>query len=191
MSQRTEFVTKMHTELDNLEDLLLNTFTILGRKLVDEDKAYTQIDRVRDAVPDAIAKAQEILDYEEKIVIDAENRARQILLQAEEKAKMLVDESKILRQVEIEANQIRQHNQMECEALRSQTLAEVNQIRQQFKQEQDQQRKQEVTYLQDMRQEVTEYSDRTLEDLEKKMMEITRIVQNGRKHIQKELKSQR
>ncbi|AFY73191.1 hypothetical protein Syn7502_01081 [Synechococcus sp. PCC 7502] len=191
MPKRTEFVTKMHKELDDLEDMLLDTFTIFGRKLVDEDKAYDQIDRVRAAIPEAIIKAQDILDYEEKIVLEAEQQARQIVLQAEEKARMLVDDSKILRQAEIEANQIRQHNQMESEALRSQVLAEINQLRQQYKQEQEQTRKQEIAYLQNMRQEVTEYSDRTLEDLERKMLEITKIVQNGRKYIQKELKSQK
>ncbi len=191
VSKPTELVTQMHTELISLEDLLLDSFTILGRKLVDEERAYLQIDQVRRAIPDAIAQAEDILREEDKIIQNAEQRARQILQQAEERAKMLVDESKILRQVEIEANQIRLHNQQECESLRSQTIAEVNQLRQQYKQEQEQVRKQEISYLQDMRQEVTEYSDRTLEDLEKKMIEITRIVQNGRKHIQKELKSPR
>ncbi len=186
-----KFVTSMHTELDNLEDLLIDTFTIFGRKLVDEERAYPQIDRVRDAIPEAIAKAEEVLEYEEKIVLEAQQRARQILVQAEEKAKMLVDESKILRQVEIEANQIRQQNQQECEALRQQVLTELNQLRQQYKTEQEENRKEETVYLQNMRKEVSEYSDRTLEDLEKKVLEITKIVQNGRKYIQKELKSQK
>jgi cell division septum initiation protein DivIVA len=189
--RKTEFVTKMHTELDSLEDLLLDTFTILGRKLVDEDKAYYQIDRVRVAIPDAIAKAEEILEYEEKIVLEAEQRAKQIILQAEAQAKMLVDDSKILRQVEVEANQIRMANQKECEALRSQTMAEINQLRQQYKLEQEQIHKQEITELQSMRQEVSEYSDRTLEDLEKRLVEITKVVQGGRKYIQKELKSRK
>jgi len=187
-SKRSEFVTKMHTELDNLEDLLLDTFTIFGRKLVDEENAYTQIDRVRDAIPDAILKAEDILAFEEKIVLDAQQKARQIILQAEEKAKMLVDDSKILRQVEIEANQIRQNNLQECEALRSQVLVEINQIRQKFKQEQEQSHRQEVADLQTMRHEVRDYSDSTLADLEKRLVEMTKIVQGGRKHIQQELK---
>jgi cell division septum initiation protein DivIVA len=186
--KRSEFVTKMHTELDNLEDLLLDTFAIFGRKIFNEEKAYLQIDRVRDAIPDAIAKAEDILAYEEKIVLDAQQRARQIILQAEEKANLLVDESKILRQVEIEANQIRQKNIQECEEVRSQALVEVNQMRQKYKQEQELVHKQEITDLQNMRQEVRDYSDSTLADLEKRLLEITRVVQGGRKHIQQELK---
>ncbi len=183
-----KFATKMHLELDNLEELLLYTFTIFGRKLVDEEQAYIQIDRVRVEIPEAIAKAEEILDYEEKIVIEAEQRAQQIILKAQEQAQILLDESKILRQVEIEANQIRTQNLQECEALRSQVLNEVNQIRQKFKQEQEQMRKQEIIDLQNLRQEVTEYSDHTLADLEKRLLETTKIVQSGRKFMQQEAK---
>jgi cell division septum initiation protein DivIVA len=181
----------LQNELQKYEDYLIECFGFAGIKFVSEGKTNDHVDAVRNALPEAIANAEEVLENADSIILKAENDALQIIAQAKAQAQRLVAESQILRQVEIEAEQIRRSHYQECQAMRSQTEAEINQLRQKYKQEQEQVYKQEIADLQSLRQEVSDYSDRTLADLEKKLIDTTKVVQSGRKYIQQELKNRR
>lgn len=181
----------MYSELQKYEDYLIECFGFAGIKFLGEGTTINHIDAIRDALPQAIAEAEEIIENADDIISKAESQASQIIAQAQAQAQRLVAESQILRQVEIEAEQIRKAHYQECQAMRSQTEAEINQLHQKYKQEQEQTHKQEIADLQSMRQEVSDYSDRTLADLEKKLIDTTKVVQSGRKYIQQELRSRR
>lgn len=184
-----KFETTLDIEIRNLEEIIVGCFSIFGYKLVDEAKVYECFDQIRFGIPESLDQAREILESEANIILEAEKKARAIILKAEEQARQLVEDSRILRQIETEAEQIKRLTQQECETLHHQTLAEIEQMRKKCQQETEQIKKEEAIYLRQIRQEAAEYSDRTLGDLEKQVLEITKIVQNGRKTLQKELKA--
>jgi len=160
----------------------------------------------QDLVAEAEQRAQEILGAAEAKMVKAEQRSQEILGSAESRIRKLIEETGIVRQAEAEASQVRRQTQQECEALKSQTIQELNQMRRQTQQEcetlksqtiqelnqirkQSQQewdllQKEEAAELASIQKAADEYSDRMLGNLEGQLIEMIRIVQNGRKHVQ-------
>ncbi len=158
-------------------------------------------------------RSQEILGAAEAKMVKAEQRSQEILGSAESRIRKLIEETGIVRQAEAEAsqvrrqtqqecevlksqtvqelNQMRRQTQQECEALKAQTLQEVNQIRKQSQQEWEILQKEESAELASIQKAADEYSDRMLGGLEGQLIEMIRIVQNGRKHVQVSTKSDR
>jgi cell division septum initiation protein DivIVA len=182
----TETFMNLHKELDTLEEMILESGPrIMGRTLIDEEKICQQIDQVRFAIPDSVNKAQEILQYKQQIITEAEQYAADVVKAAELKAAKLVEDSAILRQVEAEAQEIRRHTQEDCEQMRSQTINEIDRVRRQAQKEWEAMRHKAVTESEDMQRGADEYSDRVLGNLENQLVEMIKIVQNGRKEIRR------
>ncbi|MDX2254419.1 MAG: hypothetical protein NW214_02785 [Pseudanabaenaceae cyanobacterium bins.39] len=183
-TSRADFYMTLHKELDQLEEMVLESGPrVMGHTVVDEEKLCQQIDRVRLAVPESIAKAEEILMYKHDLVEEAQLYAEDIIKSAELRASQLLEESVILRQAEQEANQLRRQVQEECEQLRSQTLNEVNQTRRQAQKDLDILHQRVTGEVQDMQRGADEYSDRVLGNLESQLIDMIKIVQNGRKEL--------
>ncbi len=181
LATRAELVSNLYREIDALEDTILESGPrIFGHTVIDEDKICQLIDRVRDAIPSAIAKAEEILKYRQDILNEAEQYARQAVEIADLQAAKLVEESQIVRQAEFEANQLRRHTQDECEELKSRTLDEINQMRRQAQKEWEAFRERVIAETEDLQRGADEYSDRILGNLESQLVEMLKIVQNGR-----------
>ncbi|MFN3926119.1 MAG: hypothetical protein ACK4QL_02095 [Pseudanabaenaceae cyanobacterium] len=175
----------LHAELDRLEDMIIEGGPrVFGHTVIDEEKICRQIDQVRLAIPESIAKAEEILQYRDQLIADAEEYVEKLVKKAQTEAQRLVEESVIVRQAELEATQIRRRTQEECDQLRLQTLQEIEQMRRQAQAELEliqQQVRQEVDMLQ---RSADDYCDRNLASLESQLLEMLRVVQNGRKSLQ-------
>jgi cell division septum initiation protein DivIVA len=176
----------LHKELDTLEEMILESGPrIMGRTLIDEENICQQIDQVRFAIPDAVNKAQEVLQYKQQIITEAEQYAADLVKAAELRAAKLVEDSVILHQVEAEAQKIRRHTQEDCEQMRNQTINEVNQVRRSAQKEWEAMRHKAVTESEDMQRGADDYSDRILGNLENQLMEMIKIIQNGRKEVKR------
>ena len=181
---RADYYMSLQKELDHLEEMVLESGPrVMGHTVIDEEKLFQQIDRVRLSVPESIAKAEEILLYKQDLVAEAQQYAEDLIKSAELRASQLLEESLIIRQAEQEASQIRRELQEECEQVRSQTLNEVNQMRRQAQKDLDLLHQRVTGEVQDMQRGADEYSDRVLGNLETQMIDMIKIVQNGRKEL--------
>lgn len=181
---RADYYMSLHKELDQLEEMVLESGPrVMGHTVIDEEKLCQQIDQVRLSVPESIAKAEEILHYKQELIADAQQYVEDLIKSAELRASQLLEESIIIRQAEQEANQIRRQLQEECEQVRSQTLMEVNQMRRQAQKDLDMLHQKVTGEVQDMQRGADEYSDRVLGNLETQLIDMIKIVQNGRKEL--------
>lgn len=182
--QRSDYYMSLHKELDELEVMVLDSsLRLMGHTVIDEEKLCQQIDRVRLSVPESIAKAEEILLYKQDLVAEAQQYAEDLIKSAELRASQMLEESLIIRQAEQEASQIRRELQQECEQLRAQTLNEVSQMRRQGQKDLDSLHQRVTSEVQDMQRGADEYSDRVLGNLESQLIDMIKIVQNGRKEL--------
>ncbi|PZV11334.1 MAG: hypothetical protein DCF20_19700 [Pseudanabaena sp.] len=181
---RADYYMSLHKELDHLEEMVLESGPrVMGHTIIDEEKLCQQIDCVRLSVPESIAKAEEIILYKQDLVAEAQQYAEDLIKSAELRASQLLEESVIIRQAEQEASQIRRELQEECEQLRSQTINEVNQMRRQAQKDLDLLHQRVTGEVQDMQRGADEYSDRVLGNLESQLIDMIKIVQNGRKEL--------
>ena len=181
---RADYYMSLHKELDHLEEMVLESGPrVMGHTVIDEEKLCQQIDRVRLSVPESIAKAEEILLYKQDLVAEAQQYAEDLIKSAELRASQLLEESAIIHQAEQEASQIRRELQEECEQVKSQTLNEVNQMRRQAQKDLDLLHQLVTGEVQDMQRGADEYSDRVLGNLESQLIDMIKIVQNGRKEL--------
>ena len=181
---KADYYMGLHKELDELEVMVLDSsLRLMGHTVVDEEKLCQQIDRVRLSVPESIAEAEEILQYKQDLINEAQQYAQDLIKSAELRASQLLEESVIIRQAEQEASQIRRELQEECELVRSQTLTEVNQMRRQAQKDLDMLHQRVTGEAQDMQRGADEYSDRVLGNLETQLIDMIKIVQNGRKEL--------
>ena len=181
---RADYYMSLHKELDHLEEMVLDSsLRLMGHTVIDEEKLCQQIDRVRLSVPESIAKAEEILAYKQELVAEAQQYVEDLIKSAELQASQLLEESVIIRQAEQEANQIRRELQTECEQVSAQTINEVNQMRRQAQKDLDGLHQRVTGEVQDMQRGADEYSDRVLGNLESQLIDMIKIVQNGRKEL--------
>jgi vacuolar-type H+-ATPase subunit H len=181
---RADYYMSLHKELDQLEEMVLESGPrVMGHTVVDEEKLCQQIDRVRLSVPESIAEAEEILMYKQQLIDEAQQYADNLVKSAELRAGQLLEESVIIRQAEQEAGQVRRQLQEECEQMRSQTINEVNQMRRQAQKDLDILHQRVTGEVQDMQRGADEYSDRVLGNLESQLIDMIKIVQNGRKEL--------
>jgi len=173
-------------ELDRLEDMVLEGGPrVFGHTVIDEEKICRQIDQIRAAIPESIAKAEEILQYKEELIADAQQYVEQLLKKAQNDAQRLVEESVIVRQAELEATQLRRRTQEDCDQLRFQTMQEIEQMRRQAQNELEMLHKQVMHEVETMQRDADDYTDQTLARLESQLLDMIKIVQNGRHSLRR------
>lgn len=181
---QVKYYMKLHEELDKLEELVIDTgIHFMGKAILDEEKLCQQIDQVRLAIPESIAKAEEILQYREQIISESERYAQRTIEMAQQRAERLVEESVIVRQAEAAAQELRRQTERECEEMRNQVINEVNQMRKQAQKEWETLRQRVAEEVEEMQRGADAYSDQILSNLEAQLLEMLRVVQNGRKEL--------
>jgi vacuolar-type H+-ATPase subunit H len=157
--------------LDRLEETLLNSprVPLTGKTVVNEDELLEQIDAIRLNLPDVVAMAQEILQYKEQIIRDAQQQVQQILADANQRA-----------------HQLRQVALAECEQLRQQAVAEVERVRHHNIQEIDRMRQKTAIECQQIQDGADEYADRILHNMEHQLSDILQAIQRGRQKLDRE-----
>lgn len=175
-------------ELNRLEEMLFDSFHIpfTKRTIVDEDIFLSQLDLVRENLPDAFEKAEKIIREREEILIQAEDYAQEIMDGAERRAAQILDEMGIVQRAEMEAARIRQEVQQECEAIHDETMVEIDLLRRQAQQELAKMREQALAEYDDIQNDADDYAEAVLVNLEQQLNDMLRVVRNGRQQLQKE-----
>jgi F0F1-type ATP synthase membrane subunit b/b' len=175
-------------ELNRLEEMILDSprLPIWGRTMIDEETLIEQLDLVRLSLPEAFHEADTVTRHKEEIFMQAEQYAQDIIETAERRAAQLLNETGIVRQAEMQAQQILQHVQEECEAIREQTITEIDRTRRQAQQELEEMQRMAIAECEEIQSGADDYADRTLQDMELQLTEMLRIIRNGRQQVQAE-----
>ncbi|MBW4520848.1 MAG: hypothetical protein KME16_14240 [Scytolyngbya sp. HA4215-MV1] len=180
-------------ELNRLEEIVLDSprIPLTRRTVIDEEVLLDQLELIQLNLPEAFHEAQEIVRQREDILLQAQQYAHELMEGAEHQATQIVDESQILRHAELEAMQLRQRVQQECEAIREQAIAEIERLRLQTQQELDEMRRQAIAECEEIQNGADQYADRVLQDMEKQLSDMMRVIRNGRQQLQGEIQPSR
>lgn len=94
--------------LDRL-DQLINEGTPLpltGRTLIKADEALDLLDKIRNAIPEEVKRAEWLSNEKDRMMQESKAEAERILLQAEEYVAKLVSESEIVKHAQAEARRL-------------------------------------------------------------------------------------
>lgn len=174
---------------------------LTGKTLVDEDLLLDQLDAIRLSLPDAFAKALEIIGRQEEILQEAEDYGQELVDEAERVAARMLNETGIIQQAQQEADQLRQQTQQECQQLRQQTrqecqqlsqttLAEIEELRQEAHQDLEKMRAAAFADCREIEDGADDYADAVLTNLEEQLATMLRVIQNGRKRLETEVQPQ-
>lgn len=154
---------------------------------VDEEQLLEQLDLVRLSLPEAFHEADAIARQKDELFLQAEQYAQEVVENAERRAAQILNEMGILRQAEIEAQQMRQQAQQECEAAEAQTIAEIERMRRQAQQDLEEMQRLAIAECEEIQAGADEYADRVLQEMERQLSEMMRVVRNGRQQLQPEV----
>lgn len=180
-------------ELNRLEEMLLDSprLPFSRRTLVDEEQILDQLDLIRLNLPAAFQEATQIIQQKQEILAEAEQYAREVIAVAEQQAAQIMDELGIVRQAEMQADQIRRQVQQECETVRSQTIDEIERARNQAREEVEAMQQSAIAEQMQIQQDADIYADQVLQGLEKQLVEVMRIIRNGRQQINPDVSASR
>lgn len=87
------------TLLETMEDILERSFTIpiWGKALVDKDDLLHIIRDIRLKLPDEITQAKRIKEARDKILLEAEKKANDVIRNAENKVITMIEEHEIVK----------------------------------------------------------------------------------------------
>ncbi|MGP1386992.1 MAG: hypothetical protein ACTS2F_25770 [Thainema sp.] len=172
-------------ELNRLEEMLLDSprLPFSRRTLVDEEQILDQLDLIRLNLPTAFQEATQIVRQKQEILAEAEQYAREVIAVAEQQAAQIMDEMGIVRQAEMQAEQIRRQVQQECETVRNQTIDEIERARNQARDEVETMQQSAIAEQMQIQQDADVYADQVLQGLEKQLIEVMRIIRNGRQQL--------
>ena len=94
--------------LDELEQLVEREgkFHIFGKVMIDEERFFVLLNKIRVALPDDIRRATEITRQGERVLEQAQQKAREVIERAKQEAAQLVARDEIVRRAEEEARRI-------------------------------------------------------------------------------------
>lgn len=173
-------------ELDRIEEIVLESprVPLSGKTMVSEDALLDQLDVVRVNLPAAIQESVQITQQREEILLQAEQRAQEIVATAKEQAAVILDEMAIVRQAESQTAQLRAQTEQECAALTDQTLREIEQLQTQARKEWEETRARTISEAKTIQEDADTYADQVLANMERQFMEMLHILRNGRQQIQ-------
>ncbi len=181
------------TKIDRLEEAILTSprVPLTGKTMVNEEELLAQLDLIRSSIPEALKIAQEILEYKNQIINEAEQQAQQLLAEANRHAYQVANELGIIDRAEVEAKQIRQMTIAECEQIRQQTAIEVERIRHHNVRELERMRSVVIRECQQIQAGADEYAERVLSEMEHQLNDVLQTIQRGKQHLQIESQSPR
>ncbi len=113
--------------VDRLEELVQEgrSLPLIRGVLVDEERLWEIIDQMRISVPEEVRKAQQLLSQKDRIVAQAQERARRIVQQAEAERAKMIEESAIVQSAKERAEEIVAQAQEEARRIRAEAEAYV------------------------------------------------------------------
>ncbi len=106
--------------IDRLEELVQEgrSLPFLRGVLVDEERLWDLIDQMRISIPDEVRKAQQIMAQKDRIIAQAQERAKRIIQRAQQEREALIEESEVVQEARARAEQVLEEAQAEAERIR-------------------------------------------------------------------------
>lgn len=94
--------------LDRLDQLIDSApeIPLTGKSLVDADEALELIDKIRNALPEEVKRAEWLASEKDRVIKESQVEAERIVVQAEEYVAKLVSENEIVKKAKEEAKKI-------------------------------------------------------------------------------------
>ncbi len=94
--------------LDKLEDIIDKApeIPLTGRVLLDSDELLELVDKIRNAVPEEVKRAELVSTEKDRLITEGHQRAERLIAQAKEQAATMLKESEIYKQAQVEAKKI-------------------------------------------------------------------------------------
>lgn len=94
--------------LDRLDQLIDSApeIPLTGKSLIDAEEALDLIDKIRNALPEEVRRAERLASEKERVLQESQVEAERIVVQAEEYVAKMVSESEIVSRARDEANRI-------------------------------------------------------------------------------------
>jgi vacuolar-type H+-ATPase subunit H len=174
--------------IERLEEKILTSprLPLTKKTLVDEEEILAQLDSIRLNLPEIVAAAQEIIEYKDRIINDAQQQVLQILAEANQRAYQVANELGIIERSEYEARKIRQVAIAECEQIRQQTALEVTRSTDRCHQELEKMRAQVMLECKQIQTGADEYADCVLHKMEYQLTEVLQSIRHGRQRLNSE-----
>src|SRR5690625_3807622 len=94
--------------LDRLDQLIDSApeIPLTGKSLIDADEALELIDKIRNALPEEVKRAEWLAAEKDRVIQESQVEAERIVVEAEEYVAKLVSENEILKKAKAEAENI-------------------------------------------------------------------------------------
>lgn len=178
---------ELQQQLQRLEEIIVLDglkMPLTRRTVVDEEQLLSQLLAVERSIPDTIRAAENILQNKKDIINRANQCAEELIQSAEQRAAQIADELTIIQQAEMEAQHLRKQVQGEIETMRQRNISEVERVRRQTQQEIEAMRQAAHAECKQIQLEADRYAEQVLKELEDRLGHMTRVIQNGRSHLQ-------
>lgn len=116
--------------LDKLEDLIEDApeIPLTGRVLLDADEILELVERIRNAVPEEVIRAEKVSTEKERMIYDAKNTAEKIISKAKKQAAELLQDSEIYKQAQVEAKKILEEAHQNAQELKLHSSEYANNV---------------------------------------------------------------
>lgn len=166
--------------IDEADELLDNKFHIGSYCLfMNTDDVQDILSKIRAILPEEIKTAETIIRRRDEIYTEAQNRADRIINEAQTTASNILSESELIRAVREKASKIQEQVKQSCEEMKNKAMEEA-----------DEMRKSAFKEALDIREGAQAYAEEVLNNLERDIEQVHRIVRNGQDYLtrQKEAK---
>lgn len=102
---RKVFKMEVLNSLEKLEDLLENSWNLFGVSLVNKSELLELLNDIRVKMPDEIKQAKWIKEERQRILLEAQKEASEVIKEAETRIVSMIDENEITKQAYNQANE--------------------------------------------------------------------------------------
>ena len=159
--------------IDEADEMLDNKFHVGSYCLfMNTDDIQDILSKIRAILPEEIKTAEMILKRRDDIYMEAQSRAERIVSEAQNTAANILSESELIRAVREKAAKIQEQVKESCDEMKTKAIEDAERIRREALKE-----------AIDTREGAKTYAQQVLDNLDRNIGEIHRIVKNGRDYL--------
>lgn len=116
--------------LDRLDQLIgsATEIPLTGKSLVDTEEALDLIDKIRNALPEEVKRAEWLTAEKDRMLKESQAEAERIVIQAEEYVAKMVSESEIVKKAREEAERLLEQARQEARDLEKEAQEYAEQV---------------------------------------------------------------
>lgn len=159
--------------IDEADEMLDNKFHVGSYCLfMNTDDIQDILSKIRAILPEEIKTAEMILKRRDDIYMEAQSRAERIISEAQNTAANILSESELIRAVREKAAKIQEQVKESCEEMKNKAAEEAENMR-----------KNAIKESIETKEGAKAYAQQVLDNLDRNITEIHRIVKNGRDYL--------